>query len=1527
MLCDTVIIATSDTMDSYDKWLARGKTMGMEGAELKQYVEEKVGAEEEREERLVARRQKILEQELEEERSKRDHDLRMAEEEEKKRICLLEEEERRRTHEIELAKIQFETQRIMGSPKPTEVPAVPRLPPFDEDKDDIDAYIKRFETYAAKCKWQEDNFAMYLSSLLRGKALEVYSRMASTEVNDYTKLKSALLRHYHMTEEGFRKKFHAVRMTKGETAHQFMAKLGDYFDRWLELAEVGKTYNDLRDFIIMEQFLHACPKEVSVHIRGRELKTLETVVHAAEVFLDAHKVTFNPPGKKPVEAKVSDDKPKYIAKKIEESASKKGDGDKTCWLCKQKGHIAYNCKAKQKAIAAVKISDDSGHFSDVQTVSTALAVQNTHQCRPHVKRKQECARIPTIGNNDLLQEDRKVLRNLPTSKGFINNQEVTILRDTGCSGAVVRKGLVDSNQLTGKTCQYVSVDKTIRSAPMAEVYIRSPVYTGMLKALCMEDPLCDVIIGNLPEVVRQPTDILYCRSGNITEPRKCTLSQHQDSSDGLDSTIMPNSISVDAAESKTPPKPLPQKCKEAKEKHEVIQAVVTRQQAATSRVKKMKPLKVPGLQNVANHEEFKNEQDCDPTLHQARKWAEIGKTKQDNKDTVISFKVKKGLLYRSVSNKHGVQLKQEQLVVPKKYRNDVMKLGHESIMAGHMGISKSTDRIQSNFYWPSMYDDISRYCKSCDDCQKTIPKGRVPKAPLDKMPVISTPFQRVAVDLVGPLAPISSKGNRYILTMVDMATRYPKAAAIPRIDTATVAEELVKMFCDVGIPNEILSDNGSQFTSDMMAEVQKLLSIRSITTTPYHAQCNGLCERYNGTLKQMLRRMITEQEKEWDRFIEPLLFAYREVPTESLGGFSPFELIYGRTVRGPMSVLREIWSNDELNEELMNTYEYVLDLRNKLEETCKLAIEALVSAQEKQKFYHDKKARPRSLEPGDEVLILLPSEKNKLQMRWKGPYQIKQQVGMYNYVVEVGNNKKVLHINMLKKYFRREEETTPKMALNAIVWDSDNEGDSVEESRAEMIELSGKSQVESWRDVNINQNLPEDQKREAVCLIQEFSDIFSSIPGTTNLLEHKIELLNKTPIRSKPYPVPYGMYDTMREELNSMLSMEIIEPSESPYSSPVVLLKKKDGGLRHCQDMRLVNKITKFSCESLPDPDSIYAKLTGDVYFSKLDFCKGYWQIPMAEDSKEITAFSTPFGHYQFKKMPFGLVNSGATYMKMMRLLLKDLDGTHCFVDDVLQHTKTWKEQVNILRNLFERIRAAGLTVKPSKCFIGYFDIDFIGHCIKDGKLTPTDSLTEKIKSVAVPKTKKQLRSFLGLANYYRRFIPNYAEKVKVLTDLTKARYPDKLKWEYQHQNVFEMLKDTLAKKPILKLADPTKTFTLRTDASDVGIGAMLLQDHGGTLFPVAYISKKLLPRECNYSVMEKECLAVVWAVNKLKMYLYGKEFILQTDHQSLTYLDKAKFTNQRVMRWSLALQPYRYRVEYIKGEDNLGADMLSRQL
>ena len=200
---------------------------------------------------------------------------------------------------------------------------------------------------------------------------------------------------------------------------------------------------------------------------------------------------------------------------------------------------------------------------------------------------------------------------------------------------------------------------------------------------------------------------------------------------------------------------------------------------------------------------------------------------------------------------------------------------------------------------------------------------------------MDVPFHRVAVDLIGPITPVSDNGNRYILTIVDFATKYPEAVALPRIETERVAEALLDVFSRVGFPTEILSDKGSQFTSDLMKEVCRLISLKQLFTTPYNPKCNGLCERMNGVLKSMLKKMCQEKPKDWDRYLSAVLFAYREVPQASTG-FSPFELLYGRTVRGPMQVLKELWTEKE-TPEVSNTYQYVLELRNRLEETCKVA--------------------------------------------------------------------------------------------------------------------------------------------------------------------------------------------------------------------------------------------------------------------------------------------------------------------------------------------------------------------------------------------------------------------------------------------------------------------------------------------------------------------------------------------------------------------------------------------------------------
>ena len=265
-----------------------------------------------------------------------------------------------------------------------------------------------------------------------------------------------------------------------------------------------------------------------------------------------------------------------------------------------------------------------------------------------------------------------------------------------------------------------------------------------------------------------------------------------------------------------------------------------------------------------------------------------------------------------------------------------MRLAHETLMSGHLGTKKTLDRFVAEFFWPEICGDVARFRKSCDICQRTIQKGRVSKVPLGKLPLINTPFKRVAVYIVGPIEPRSEKRNRYILTMIDYATRYPEAVALPSIETERVAEALVEMFSRVGIPDEMLTDCGSQFTAEVMKDVSRLLSLQQLTTTPYHPMCNGLVERFHATMKQMLRRMCAERPKDWDKYLPALLFAIREVQQELLR-FSPFELLYGHSVRGPMAILRELWSGEVNDEQVLSTYQYLIELKERLEQTCQLA--------------------------------------------------------------------------------------------------------------------------------------------------------------------------------------------------------------------------------------------------------------------------------------------------------------------------------------------------------------------------------------------------------------------------------------------------------------------------------------------------------------------------------------------------------------------------------------------------------------
>ena len=1050
-----------------------------------------------------------------------------------------------------------------------------------------------------------------------------------------------------------------------------------------------------------------------------------------------------------------------------------------------------------------------------------------------------------------------LINGLPVTKGFVGDTSVSVLRDTGCNGVIVNKDLISDEQFTDGEGTLKTVDLREIKAPVAKVTIRTPFYEGEVRALCLREIMHDVILGNI-EGARNPDD-----------PKKDWLE---------------------------------------------VGAVTTRMKAREER-RSQRPLaiKAPEPWPATNKSEFEEEQKKDSSLDKLR---DLTQEKIKGEYTT-KFEERDGLLYRLYQHpKVNYGRWVTQLVVPHALRQKTMEVAHDSIMSGHLGVKKTLDRIQSSFYWTGIRNDVKRFCRSCDVCQRTMDRGKARRVPLQQMPVIETPFKRVAVDLIGPIHPPSKEGHRYVFTLVDYATRYPEAIALKSITTEAVAEALVTIYSRVGLPEEVLSDMGTQFTSECMQEVERLLSVKHISTSPYHPQCNGLTEKFNGTLKKMLKRMCIEQPNEWHRYINPLLFAYRQVPQETTG-FEPFELLFGRSIRGPIQILRELWSNDQADSVAMNSYRYVLDLKERMEQTLKLVKEETERAQLRYKKNYDRKTKQRSFEIGDWVLVLLPTDANKLLMQWKGPFMIDNKIGSNNYSLKVGSKFKTFHINLLKKYHKREDDSLQVLASVA--------SDAVEPDMENLVEFAPIEAKETAADVQYGDQLTSQQKRGFVELVSEYADVFSDLPGSFSGIEHRVVLTNNKPVKTKPYPVPFRLQETLHREIDTMLNLGIIRPSASPYASPVVTVRKKDGTHRVCIDYRKLNKLTVFDPEPMTSAIDVFEKMSGDCCFTTIDLTKGYWQIGVAEEDIYKTAFVIDNGTYEFVKMPFGMKNSSATFVRAMRKILNGIVNVECYVDDIVIHTKTLEDHYECLEQLLQRFRDAGVTVRPSKCVVGSNRASFLGHSIESGRIGLHEDNVFKIKNARRPQTNKETRSLLGLTGYYRDYLPHYAEIAAPLYDLTKKGKPNRVVWGDREENAFAVLKEKLLCKPLLKLPDMQKPFVLWTNASDLGLGAVLLQTHDGELFPVSYASRRLSNSEKNYSTIERECLAIIWALKKFEIYLYGGEFILQTDHEPLVYLNRAKFVNDRVMRWAMVLQNYDIKYESIKGDENVGADYMSR--
>ncbi|XP_068229691.1 uncharacterized protein [Palaemon carinicauda] len=633
------------------------------------------------------------------------------------------------------------------------------------------------------------------------------------------------------------------------------------------------------------------------------------------------------------------------------------------------------------------------------------------------------------------------------------------------------------------------------------------------------------------------------------------------------------------------------------------------------------------------------------------------------------------------------------------------------------------------------------------------PNQKITKAPLIPIPAVEEPFTQIVIDIVGPL-PKTKTGFQYMLTIMDRTTRFPEVIPVRGIKSGIVIKHLMDFFSRYGLPREIQSDQGSNFTSREFQAKMNELGIKHNLASSYHPESQGILERFHSTLKNALTKYCLDH------------------------------MVYGHNVRGPLDLLREHWEGGSGK---MNSLDYILSFKEKLRSIWQWAQNNLSTSQAKLKTHYDRKSQVRNFEAGEQVLVLLPMP-GQFRAQFVGPAVVKKKLNDVDYLVEIpGRRKKyqLCHINIMKKYFSR--ANTVK-SVSAVVPKECN-GQEVE------------SKEYGWNGEN-----------SKIC----------DTPGLVRSLQHDVVLKpNAQPIRQAPYRLSPQKAEAVRKEVSYMLENDLISPSSSPSSSPVVLVKKENG-----------------------------------------------------------------------------------------------------------QDSDNWKDHVDRIRALFRAIADAGLVVNLSKCEFGKAEVIYLGHHVGQGKVLPKEKNIEAVLAFPTPKTRKNVRQFVGLAGYYRRFVPSFSEIVTPLTNLLREK--SKFLWDDTCQRAFDKLKGILSTYPILKSPDFQKGFKLMVDASDLGVGAVLLQDDSeGIEHPVSYFSRKLNEHQKKYCTIEKEALALVLALQHFEIYVTSSvdPIVVYSDHNPFKFVNKFRYKNRRLTNWSLMLQEYNLTVKHVKGKDNVVADALSRNL
>ena len=911
-------------------------------------------------EREVERERRQAERELEKER--REFEIQKAQEEERR---MVREEERLKTlraEKEEFAVREFERKQVSNNE--VKKPKFIKIREMRESED-IDDYFRIFEMTARAQSLPEGEWVGNLVPKLTEKAKSIYLEIPDPACQDYHESKASIIKAYQLTADHYRYRFRTSEKKPDEDFVQWGNRTRRYLSRWMAVAEATGDADKIIEQVLMERLFDGVSPELRAWLKDQKPKTAEELGNLANLHVQYRKGPL-------VEGK-------YVSTgKNAKSGKKQPDGKADDSLSEQKQEQNFVRFPKPPSLPARR---------------TTKPEIKCYKCGKPGHMSFNCGRgrgKPSQGYLLCMTPLKPDESDFPPCnvRGKINGKSAEMIIDSGCTRTLVHKRYVSNTAFTGDKITVLTAAGERLTVPLANVEFDSKEgkhveLVGVLDRLPVDCLLGRSSFGRTlsrQSVLDQwERNALAGDTGGdeafVMTRRQKALEEAQLKTDEL--IDRENSLAVKSL-SKKEKKPEGPEEGDLQILFEGIIQEETGKKKPESDTLVTEPGKDKFPVNILDRDrnQLIADQKADVTLEKVRK--ESSKMESDG-----YFFTNDLLMHRKhlPEERNGIRYV-DRIVVPEAYRNEILRVGHTIPLSGHMGSKKTLERIAAHFFWPGLSFDVRKYCATCPQCQAVARKLKSKRAPLRPVDIVTEPFKKIAIDIVGEL-PRTTTGYRYILTIVDYATRYPEAIPLRSTSSKAVADALIHYFSRVGIPDEIVSDQGSNFVSKLMAQLYEQLGITKIKTSVYHPEANGLVERFNGTLKSMLKKFVQERVQTWDKYLPYLLFAYREVPSESTG-YSPFELLYGRTVRGPLAVIKETWSEGSSSGD--NLITHVLEIRRRLATMQQVVRENLKEAQGKQKRLYDVHSSKRRLEVGDKALVLLPTPGSKLEMKWQGPF-------------------------------------------------------------------------------------------------------------------------------------------------------------------------------------------------------------------------------------------------------------------------------------------------------------------------------------------------------------------------------------------------------------------------------------------------------------------------------------------------------------------------------------------------------------